>query len=166
VIKYKKNRTTRWITIFLVLGLLWGGNLIFPEETNLEGLFKWSIKNYLERRYRETSKDLELLLSYCEEEHKQLKGKIYLLMGAVNEQLGNIKQARKNYQLSLEILRKTSIEGIDFTFLKEYQRIIQKEQKQKKTENIDKIEKPILKPEKRKKRHWYTYFWGVPLLPV
>ena len=101
---FKHRWTTRCIALFLAVGLLWGGQSIFPRETNLEGLFKWAIKNYREGKYREVREDLELLLSYCGEDHNQLKGKIYLLMGAVCEQLGDIKKARQNYHLCLELL--------------------------------------------------------------
>jgi formylglycine-generating enzyme required for sulfatase activity len=159
---FKHHWTTNWVVLFLAVGLLWGGYSIFPRETNLEGLFKWSIKNYLEGKYREVSQDLELLLSYCEEDHNQIKGKIYLLLGAVYEQLGDIKKARQNYQLSLELLHNPTIDGIDLTSLQEYQEIIMKKQ----TPRHGKIiEKPISRP-KRKKRisPWYLIAGGALLV--
>jgi formylglycine-generating enzyme required for sulfatase activity len=159
---FKHHWTTKWIVLFLAVGLLWGGHSIFPRETNLEGLFKWAIKNYLEGKYREVSKDLELLLSYCDEDHNQLKGKIYLLMGAVYEQLGDIKKARQNYQLSLELLQNPTIDEIDLTSLQEYQDIIMKKQKPRHGKII---EKPISRP-KRKKRisPWYLIAGGALLV--
>jgi uncharacterized repeat protein (TIGR02543 family) len=144
---FKHHWTTKWIALMLAVGLLWGGQLIFPRESGLEGLFKWAVKNYLDGKYREVVKDLELLLSYCDEGHKELKGKIYLLMGAVHEQLGNIQEARKNYQLSLDLLETPSIEGIDFTSLEEYQRTIMNK---KKPLAPGIIEKPKAKPEKKR----------------
>jgi tetratricopeptide (TPR) repeat protein len=148
VTRFKHHWTTKWIALFLAVGLLWGGQSIFPRETNLEGLFKWAIKNYLDGKYREVIKDLELLLSYCDEDQNELKGKVYLLLGAVYEKLGDIKKARQNYQLSFELLENPAVEGIDLTSLQEYQDIIMKKQKpiQRKI-----IEKPITRP-KRKKR--------------
>jgi formylglycine-generating enzyme required for sulfatase activity len=145
---FKHHWTIKWIAFFLAIGLLWGGQLILPRETSLEGLFKWVIKDYLDGKYREVTKDLELLLSYCDEDHNELKGKIYLLLGAAYEQLGDIKKARQNYQLSYELLQNPTVDGIDLTSLQEYQRIIMKKQKplQRKI-----IEKPISRP-KRKKR--------------
>ena len=144
---FKHRWTTKWVALFLALGLLRGGQMIYPRETGLEGLFKWAVKNYLDGKYREAAKDLELLLSYCDEGHKELKGKIYLLLGAVHEQLGNIPEARKNYQLSSELLPDPSIEKVDLTTLKEYQRIIMNKQKPV-VPGI--IEKPKAKPQKKK----------------
>jgi formylglycine-generating enzyme required for sulfatase activity len=148
VTKFKNHWTTKCIALSLALGLFSGGQLIMPRETDLEGPFKWAIKNYLEGKYREVSKDLELLLSLCDEHHKELKGKIYLLLGAAYEQLGEIEKAKKNYQLSLELLKNPAVEGVDLTSLLEYQRIIMKKSKPV-TRKI--IEKPISRP-KRKKR--------------
>ena len=153
----KNHWTTKLIAFFLVLGLLSGGQAIFPRETGLEGLFQWSVKNYLDEKYWEVSKDLELLLSFCDENHNQLKGKIYLLLGAACEQIGEIEKAKKNYRLALELLEKPIIEGIDLTLLPEYQYMIMNKQKSFDQENIDRpitrriIEKPIARP-KRKKR--------------
>jgi formylglycine-generating enzyme required for sulfatase activity len=152
----KNHWTTKWIASYLVVGLLLAGQLIFPRETGLEGLFQWSVKNYLEEKYWEVSKDLELLLSFCDEDHNQLKGKIYLLLGAAYEQLGEIEKAKKNYQLSHELLENPAVEGINLTSLPEYQRIIMKKQKPV-TRKI--IEKPITRP-KRKKRISLLYVIG------
>lgn len=145
---FKNHWPTKLIAFFLALGLLLGGQLVFPRETRLEGIFQWSVKNYLEGKYWDVSKDLELLLSFCDENYKELKGKIYLLLGAVYEQLGEIAEAKQHYQLSLELLENPVIDGIDFTSLQEYQRLIMKKQKPV-TRKI--IEKPIPRP-KRKKR--------------
>jgi formylglycine-generating enzyme required for sulfatase activity len=144
----KNHWTRKWIAFFLAMGLLLGGQLIFSRETGLEGIFQWSVKNYLEEKYWEASKDLELLLSFCDENHKELKGKIYLLLGAAYEQLGEIEKAKKNYQLSHELLENQAVDGIDLTSLPEYQRIIMKKQNPI-TREI--IAKPITRP-KRKKR--------------
>lgn len=149
--------TTKLIALFLVLGLLLAGQSIFPRETGLEGPFQWSIKNYLDEKYWEVSKDLELLLSFCDGNHNQLKGKIYLLLGAACEQLGEIEKAKKNYHLAFELLEKPIVEEIDLTSLPEYQLMIIKKQKPFTREKIDRpitrriIEKPISRP-KRKKR--------------
>jgi formylglycine-generating enzyme required for sulfatase activity len=154
---FRQHWTTKLIAFFLVLGLLSGGQTIFPRETNLEGLLKWSVKNYLEEKYWEVIKDLELLLSFCDETQNQLKGKTYLLMGAAYEQLGEIEKAKKNYQLSLELLEKPMIDGVDLTSLPEYQRMIMKKQNPVTWKKIEGpitrkiIEKPISRP-KRKKR--------------
>jgi uncharacterized repeat protein (TIGR02543 family) len=159
VTRFKHHWTTKWAALFLTVGLLWGGLLIFPRETGLEGLFKWAIKNYLDGKYREVTKDLELLLSYCDEEHKELEGKIYLLLGAVHEQLGNTREARKNYQLSSELLPTPSLEKVDLTSLKEYQRIIMNKQKPL-VPGI--IEKPKAKPKKRQSSSlFYLVLGGV-----
>jgi formylglycine-generating enzyme required for sulfatase activity len=153
----KNHWTTKLIIFFLALGLLSGGQSILPRETGLEGLFQWAVKKYLDEKYWEVSKDLDLLLSFFDENHNQLKGKIYLLLGAAWEQLGEIEKAKKNYQLALELLEKPMVEGIDLTSLPEYQRMIMNKQKPFDQEKIDRpitrriIEKPITRP-KRKKR--------------
>jgi len=159
----KQHWTTKWTVLFLALALLWGGKLILPRETGLEGLFKWAIKNYLDGKYREVTKDLELLLSYCDEDHNQLKGKIYLLLGAAHEQLGNIREAKKNYQLSSELSPDPSIEKIDLTSLKEYRLIIMNK---KKPLAPGVIEKPKVKPVKRKPSTLYLVLGGVILAGV
>jgi hypothetical protein len=159
----KYHWTTKWTVLFLALALLWGGNMILPQETGLEGLFKWAVKNYLDGKYREVIKDLELLLSYCDEEHNQLKGKIYLLLGAAHEQLGSIREAKKNYQLSSELLPDPAIEKIDLTSLKEYRLIIMNKEKPL-APGI--IEKPKVKPVKRKPSMLYLVLGGVALAGV
>ncbi len=160
---FKRHWTTKWIVLFLALALLWGGQSIFPQETNLEGLFKWVIKNYREGKYREVIKDMELLLSYCNEDHKELKGKIYLLLGAAYEYLDNIPEARKYYQLSREIIETPSIENVDLTFLEEYQRIFMNKQKPVKPGII---EKPKVKPTKRKPTALVLVLGGIVIAGV
>lgn len=169
--RFKQHWTTKLIAFFLVFGLLSMGQSILPRETDLEGLFKWSVRNYLEEKYREVSKDLELLLSFCDETQNQLKGKIYLLMGAAYEQIGEIEKAKKNYQLSLELLENPTVDGVDLTSLPEYQRIIMKKQKPVTWKKIEGpitrkiIEKPISRP-KRKKRISPLYIIGGAALLV
>ncbi|UCH92529.1 MAG: hypothetical protein JSV88_19845 [Candidatus Aminicenantes bacterium] len=145
---FKRNCPVKWITLFLAVLLLWGGHWTFPQEARLEGLFQWAIKKYLEGMYREVINDMNQFLSLSDEDDKELNGKVYLLIGAAYEQLGNIPEARKNYQLSLELLDKPTIEGINLSFLPEYQRIIMKKQKPTEPQII---EKPGLKPGKRKR---------------
>ncbi len=148
VTRIKNHWATKLIAFFLALGLLLGGQLIFPRETSLDGLFKWAVKNYLDGKYREVAKDLELLLSFLDEHRNQLKGKIYLLLGAAYEKLGEIEKAKQYYQWSHELLENPLIDEIDLTSMQEYQRIFLDEQKPV-TRKI--IEKPISRP-KRKKR--------------
>jgi len=162
---FKHHWLTKGIALFLALGLFWGGQSIFPRETEtaLEGLFNWTIKNYLEGKYRDVIKDLELLLSYCSEDHKQLKGKIHLLLGAVYEQLGDLQEARKYYQLSRENSETPSIESVDFTFLEEYQRIFMNKQKPVKPGII---EKPKAKSPKRKPTALVLVLGGIVIAGV
>lgn len=130
------------------------------EETDrLKTFFRWAAMDYQAGKYREAVKCLQLLLSYFEEreegkrkdiEHqdKELPGKIYLLLGAAYERLGDIRQARKNYRLSRELLENPEIEGIDLSGLVEYQRIIMKKKKPVKGGII---EKPGIKLKKKRK---------------
>ena len=162
---FKNHWTIKGIALFLAVGLIWGGQSILPRETetDLEGLFKWAVKNYLEGKYREVGKDLELLLSYCDEDHNQLKGKIHLLLGAAYEQLGNLREARKNYRLSQELLETYSIEGVDLTLLEEYRHIFMK-QPQPLGPGI--IVKPKKKPAKRKLSPLLLVLGGVAVAGV
>lgn len=151
----------KWTILILVVALIWGDYLIFPQKTGLDGLFQWAIKDYLDGKYREVTKDLGLLLSYCDDGYDELKGKIYLLLGAVYEQLGDIARARRNYLLSYDYLENPSIDGIDLTTLKEYQHIIMK-----RTITITRkvIEKPALKSKKKKRISLLSIVLGGTLL--
>ena len=107
--------------------LLFGGNL--PpnnRESRLEGPFNWAKKYYLDGKYREAARKLELLLSYIDEKNREFKGKVYLLLGAAKEKIGKITGARKNYTEAKKVTGKQviEIEDIDFSDLAEYQRII------------------------------------------
>ena len=157
-----KSGQKRVITILLspalsLLLLLFNLSL-FPQDSQgarLEGLFQWSINDYKEGKYRDVIRDMELLLSYFEEEiagkQEILKGKIHLLLGAAHERLGNRERAAENYRAAKAILSHhqidMKIEGIDFSNLHEYQRVIMEQ-----VENIPitmgLIEKPALKVKK------------------
>ncbi|UCH96792.1 MAG: formylglycine-generating enzyme family protein [Candidatus Aminicenantes bacterium] len=125
-----------WVLVFL---LFYGNPLLFSQENQedqLGGLFKWITIDYQKGRYREVLKDLELLLSYFDEDSDKkkngkreiLKGKIYLLMGVTYEKLGQVHKAKENYRLSKEILASQNaamkIDNLDFSQLEEYQRIM------------------------------------------
>jgi formylglycine-generating enzyme required for sulfatase activity len=107
--------------------LLFGGSLPSNNsESRLEGPFNWAKKHYLEGKYGETARKLELLLTYMTEEDRELNGRIYLLLGAAKEKMGKIVEARKNYTQAKQFIGKQviAIEDIDFSDLVEYQRII------------------------------------------
>lgn len=113
-----------------------------PADTDtgmgkLGGAFFWAKKYYLEGKYNETARKLELLLSYIDTEKvdedddlRKLQARIWLLLGAANEKLRKIVTARENYKRSNELAAagkqklEIEIEEIDFSDLVEYQRII------------------------------------------
>ncbi|UCH96793.1 MAG: SUMF1/EgtB/PvdO family nonheme iron enzyme [Candidatus Aminicenantes bacterium] len=147
------------MVLFLVFLFFCSDRWLFsqaPPGSQIEGLFRWAVKDYRAGKYNKVVKDLQSLLSFYEEaprpdvpQDKQLKGKIYLLLGAAYERSGHLREARENYQLSAGILPQKDgvIEGIDFTYLKEYQRIVMNKQTP-----VDQgiIEKPALKSKKKR----------------
>ncbi|MCP5102650.1 MAG: formylglycine-generating enzyme family protein [bacterium] len=140
------TRCTALFLCFLLLPLVQPGYPGVPHdfrdspdssENKLEGPFRWAKKHYLEGKYRETVRKLEVLLTYLDGENgseaqppevKRLRGRIYLLLGAAKEKLGKIVAARKTYMLAKRLIGKPKelpeIEELDFGQLVEYQRII------------------------------------------
>ncbi|NIM79032.1 MAG: SUMF1/EgtB/PvdO family nonheme iron enzyme [Candidatus Aminicenantes bacterium] len=158
----QKRFITRTMALLLAF-LLFQGDFSLSqqdrEKDRLKTSFRWAAMEYQAGKYREAVKNLQLLLSYFEEreegkrkdiEHqdKELQGKIYLLLGAAYERLGDIHQARQNYRLSRELLENPEIEGINVGGLVEYQRIIMKKKKPVKRRII---EKPGFKPKKKRR---------------
>lgn len=126
MIRFHSHPGAKYVALFLCF-LLFGGSLPSNnKESKLEGPFNWAKKYYLEGKYREASRKLELLLSYIDEKNREFKGKVHLLLGASKEKMGKITGARKNYMEAKKVIGKQviEIEGIDFSDLVEYQRII------------------------------------------
>jgi hypothetical protein len=71
------------------------------------------------------------------EELKTTQVQTLLLLGACNEQLGQIEEAEKNYESAKRLLgllgRKVSIEGLDFTGLEIYRKILDIEKEKETT---------------------------------
>ena len=116
--RFQKRFITRAMTLLLAFLLCRGDFLLSQQDRGkdwIKTLFRWAAMDYQAGKYREAVESLQLLLSYFDEreegkrkdvEHqdKELPGKIYLLLGAAYERLGDIHQARKNYRLSRERL--------------------------------------------------------------
>jgi formylglycine-generating enzyme required for sulfatase activity len=129
------------------------------KENQLQKIFQWASMDYQKGKYWDVIRSLELLLTYfadeAPEENPQeniLKGKTLLLLGATCEQLGEIEKAKEHYRLAKEILNtqkvKATIEGIDFSYLKEYQGLIMDKQGPMAVKPRI-IEKPTMKRKKR-----------------
>jgi formylglycine-generating enzyme required for sulfatase activity len=112
------------------------------DRGKLLGAFNWAKKYYLEGKFREAEKRLELLLSYFEFETNgtqndtdmnleswRLLGKIYLMLGAVSEKLGKKKRAGSFYKRARTVANRLKaagepgivIEELDFSDLLEGQ---------------------------------------------
>lgn len=124
---------TRGIALLLCLLLLPlhqlpGANGAGTDKSKLEGLFNWSKKYYLDGKYWETVRKLELLLTFVDEKDRQLLARVYLLLGAAREKMGKIVKARNYYKEAKKIIGDgqdiPKIEEIDFGSMVEYQRII------------------------------------------
>ena len=146
--------------LLLVFLLVHGELMVFPQDERLDKLFQWAKMDYNSGKYRDVVGDLELILSYYDKGSngdkdsagKKLKGKIHLLLGAADEKLGRIREARENYQLAKSLLEKQDLELEDVFLgdLDEYRRIALDNQTDSPGgSNI--IERPI-NPHKKKRR--------------
>jgi len=126
MIRFNRHPITKCVALVLCFLLIGGSLPSNNRESRLEGPFNWAKKHYLEGKYGETARKLELLLTYMTEEDRELNGRIYLLLGAAKEKMGKIVEARKNYTEAKKVAGKqvTAIKDIDFSDLVEYQRII------------------------------------------
>jgi len=148
MIRFHRHPMTKFIALFLCF-LLFGGSLPSNNsESRLEGPFNWAKKHYLEGKYGETARKLELLLTYMTDEDRELNGRIYLLLGAAKEKMGKIEEAKKYYLEAKKVAGKqvVAIEDIDLSDLVEYQRIILENTKPL-MERV--IEREALRPKKK-----------------
>lgn len=131
-----KNHRHYFVSMrFFLVGLvtlLLAGPPLFSSGTAryrpLESIFHWYIMDYQTGKYRETLKNLEVLLLYFEDDERgiqdnsderNLKGRIFLLMGATLERLELPAKARGYYRKSLAILdKKIDLDGIDLSRMK------------------------------------------------
>ena len=104
-----------------------------PQMDRLEGIFNWAKKYYFQHRYRTASKTLQTLLTYLDKKstiraHRKLMGKSWLLLGVINETMGNQEAAKEYYAQAKEVAEQikadhpgTWIEEINFKKLPTYQ---------------------------------------------
>jgi len=122
------------MVLVLIFGLFAGETVLFSVDNKispLEKLFRWASMDYQAGKFRDVIKNLELLLSYIDEDDqnqsRELKGKTFLLLGASYECIGNLKRAKEYYRSSVTILdkfTKKGIEDIDLNELKGYREVI------------------------------------------
>jgi len=135
----------------LISLFLFSGNLpFFGQKSNFEGLFNQAKQAYIEGKYRNVIEGLETLISFLQSENsdKQLRGKACLLLAAAYEQRRDLNKAKLNYALALQTDTNLNIRDIDFTYMKEYQRIILNVQK---TVELKTIEREGKKPSRKKR---------------
>jgi len=166
----EKSFLFRFISLFLIFLLACGNLLLYPQEAKMDKLFQWAKMDYNAGKYRDVATDLELILSYYGKEAKaknqtgglKLKGKIYLLLGATYEKLGRIPEAKENYKMAKMLLAEQDLqfEDVNFNDLTVYRQIIDNKEEPVQTE-INIIERPTVKPRKKKKSLWLFLTGGV-----
>jgi len=123
------------VVIIACLCVFWF-HLALPANTQmdrLEGIFNWAKKYYFQHRYRTASKTLQTLLTYLDKKsknpvHRKLMGKTWLLLGVINETMGNQEAAKEYYSQAKQVANQinadhpgTWIEEINFKRLPTYQ---------------------------------------------
>lgn len=124
------------------------------EVSGLEYLLRWAILGYEDGMYREVMMYLRSMLPFLEEQDEKdkvqvnkLKSEVYILLGAIFEQVGNTRDAQHYYRLAVEINENPGIEGLNLDSLVEYQRIVLNRAH---PIRHGMIEKPLVKPVKRR----------------
>jgi len=157
-----KSFPLKLISLLLIFFLIHGDMLLFPQTERLEKLFLWAKMDFNSGKYRDVAGDLELILSYYGKEGKEdkkpgrmkLKGKIYLLLGATYEHLGRIPEAKEHYKSAKLLLDKEELKFPDVYLddLTQYRQIVLEEKSPsplRQQKNV--IERPIVKPRKKKR---------------
>ncbi len=141
--------TVRGLAIGLSILLLTGNLSVYSVENHWQGLFSQAKQQYIQADYRRTIEILKQLLSFLdrEAENRELRGKIYLLMGAAYEKVGSPAVARENFRRAREISADLTVEDIDLESSVEYRRIVRGVRN---PQQVKVIERPAPKPKKKR----------------
>ncbi|MEN8153508.1 MAG: SUMF1/EgtB/PvdO family nonheme iron enzyme [Acidobacteriota bacterium] len=115
MIRFKNLPVVKIIILFIALLLIQGDFTVYGIQSGPEVEFEKAKKEYIAGEYGKTEIILDKLLDNIKNEFKELRGKIYLLLGAVYEHQGNNDRAVINYLLGKMLLEKPVIEGVDLT---------------------------------------------------
>ena len=136
MIQLKKTHFFKMVSMTLIFLFVFPGNGLLSKSKaeDSELLFKKAKEDYANKKFVSAVSYLVRLLDFYDsmkkkdrtEKVKVRHGQTSLLMGACNEQLGEIEEAKKNYELAKRLLgRNLSIEGLDFTDLAIYRKILE-----------------------------------------
>jgi formylglycine-generating enzyme required for sulfatase activity len=110
--KYLRTNFSKIIVLGLCVLMLRTGLPTQTANNNYEGTFNWAKRLYMEGKYNNARKKLELLLTFLDpeaiekqdiaasESSRQLLGKIRLLLGAVHEKMGKKTAAVNFYKMA------------------------------------------------------------------
>jgi hypothetical protein len=103
--------------------------LISQKGDELSSQFDKAKSAYINAQYDVSRNRLNRLIEIIKEQEpnrRDILGKSYLLLGAIDEKEQKIKSAKENYQKALKF-NIHSIEGLDLNDLKEYKRVVEGE---------------------------------------
>jgi len=138
----------------LVLFLVMGDAFLMrtAQEDSLDRLFQGAVMAYREKNYRQVLQDLNMLISLLQEggdsqgENNAFLGKVYLLLGAANEQMNRPGEAKKYYLLAAQQPHIPEIEGVEIILLPGYRQVFSSINP---TPEPQVIERPSEKPKKK-----------------
>ncbi len=145
MIKFKNLRVAKLIILSIVLLLVQGDSLIYGTQENPNIDFEKAKKEYISGDYVKTKIILDKILDYINNDFKELRGKIYLLLGAVFERSGNSDKAIVTYLLGKMLLEKPVVEGVDLSNLPLFRENVSEDSDRRKV-----IEKTGVAKEKKK----------------
>ncbi len=105
------------IAIFLSLIIFQTGIEAEAFMNNHENQLQALIKQYNNKNYNQVVSESEKLLNEISDEHSQIRGKLFLLLGAAYEKLKDKDKAVENYLLGDMLLDNPVIEDVDFSKL-------------------------------------------------
>ena len=108
---------TRGIAIFLCLILFQSGFEIQAIDGKYEKELAVLKEKFRAEKYDEIIIELEKLISEIGEENTQIRGQIFLILGAAQEKKGNFEKAIESYLLADLLLDEPVLEGLDLSSL-------------------------------------------------
>ncbi len=120
-----KSMLKKIVLMFCALLLLWSHHAYGTDEfSQLMGTFNWAKKYYLEGKYRDSIKKLEVLLTFIDKEnpdetYRSLWGKVNLLLAAANEKTGRKEEAKLYYHNVKTLAEELKSTGSPLTWITE-----------------------------------------------
>ncbi|MCK4835801.1 MAG: SUMF1/EgtB/PvdO family nonheme iron enzyme [Candidatus Aminicenantes bacterium] len=169
MIKLKRILLFKCLAVLLVFIFIQGDLSIYGEKETYKERFLRAKEDYIAGEYKSAIDTLERihrigrLKGDLKEDNNEFLSQVHLLLAACYEQSEKFIEARENYLKALEYSDNPAIQGIDFRFLIEYQRLIlKKDIPQKLDQRV--IEKEDKK--KKKKFPWLLVAGAVAVIAV